>query len=107
MTAIVGPLPTITFRDGARQAYSPPRDTCDNRYAACTDHHPACDCREALFAEDRQEHRAAMDDARMVIAHLIDAPCPPSARQDCRVCMAALTTWLHRYESAYRERVPF
>jgi hypothetical protein len=38
--------------------YTPPRDTCDPRFSACTDHHPACDCREAEFAEERQEQRA-------------------------------------------------
>lgn len=58
MTALVGPLPTIHFRDGARKVYTPPRDTCDPRYQACMDHREACDCREAMFAEDRAEWRA-------------------------------------------------
>jgi hypothetical protein len=49
---LVGPVPVIRFMDGTQQAYTPPRDTMDIRYAACKDHHPACDCREALFAED-------------------------------------------------------
>lgn len=55
---LVGPLPVIRFMDGTRQAYTPPRNTCDIRYAACKDHHPACDCREALLAEDITEYRA-------------------------------------------------
>lgn len=105
--ALVGPLPVIRFADGSRIAYEPPKNTCDNRYAACRDHHPACDCREALFAEDRQEHRAAIDDARKVIEHLIDAPCPPAERRRCQWCRAALTTWLRRYDSIWAEQVPF
>lgn len=59
---LVGPLPTITFQAGymqprIKQAYDVPRDTCDPRYSACTDHHPACDCREAEHAEEMAEHR--------------------------------------------------
>lgn len=59
-TALVGPVPTIRFHDGTRIAYEPPRDTCDNRCAACRDHHPACDCREAHLAEDIGEYRAML-----------------------------------------------
>ncbi len=79
MTALVGPLPTVTFRGGPRvpphqrgarpkAAYVPPRDTCDPRVDACTDHHVACDCREAEWAEwarearyERQEMQATFD----------------------------------------------
>lgn len=57
MSALVGPLPTIHFQDGARQTYSSPRDTMDPRYRACTDHRPACDCREAEHAETVSELR--------------------------------------------------
>ena len=56
---LVGPLPQIRFADGSTQVYAAPRDTLDLRYVTCTVHHPACDCREALFAEDRQELRGA------------------------------------------------
>lgn len=38
--------------------YDPPRDTCDPRYEACTDHHVACDCREAEWAESALERAA-------------------------------------------------
>lgn len=55
-TELVGPLSTIRFQDGSRQAYSPPKNTLDPRYRACINHHPACDCREAQAAEDRAEH---------------------------------------------------
>lgn len=63
--ALVGPLPTITFQSfsprAERQAYDRPRDTMDLRYAGCTQHHPACDCREAEFAEELFERAAALD----------------------------------------------
>lgn len=62
MSAVVGPLPVIRFMDGTRQAYTPPRNTLDIRYAACSDHHPACDCREAEFAENFGEFRAERAD---------------------------------------------
>jgi hypothetical protein len=62
---LVGPVPVITFADGTRQPYDVPRNTLDIRYAACTDHHPACDCREALQAENLSEYRG---DAKAVEA---------------------------------------
>ncbi len=61
---VVGPLPTVLFRGGpdgsdnpVTLAYTPPRNTCDPRYAACTEHRVACDCREAEMAENLCEHR--------------------------------------------------
>jgi hypothetical protein len=57
---IIGPLPTIRFGSWphtTRQVYSPPRDTTDLRARACSDHHPACDCREARFHEDTTEYQ--------------------------------------------------
>jgi hypothetical protein len=70
-TDLVGPLPTVQFRGGPKPegswrdrqkllpavAYVPPKNTLDPRYDACTDHHVACDCREAEFAEERAEQR--------------------------------------------------
>lgn len=38
--------------------HAPPTDTRDPRYAACTDHHTACDCREAELGEEIHEWRA-------------------------------------------------
>jgi hypothetical protein len=64
---LVGPLPVIRFADGTRQAYTPPRNTMDIRYAVCKDHHPACDCREALLAEDVGEYRAMYRDLEQAI----------------------------------------
>ncbi len=59
-TEIVGPVQTITFRGGPgkeRVVYTPPKNTLDPRYEACTGHRVACDCREAEFAEERAEYR--------------------------------------------------
>lgn len=54
-TALVGPLPQIRYQDGTREVYTPPADTRDPRYKACMDHRRACDCREAVFAEQMNE----------------------------------------------------
>jgi hypothetical protein len=71
-TDLVGPLPTIRFYDGTKQAYDVPRDTMDPRFQACTYHHPACDCREAELAEQiaelRGELKGVADAAREVLA---------------------------------------
>lgn len=67
---LVGPVSRIWFVDNTALAYTPPRDTCDIRYAACREHRPACDCREAQFAEhvcelsmELREIKAAIGDA--------------------------------------------
>jgi hypothetical protein len=67
---LVGPVSRIWFVGNTFQAYTPPRDTCDIRYATCREHHPACDCREAQFAEhvselsmELREIKAAIGDA--------------------------------------------
>lgn len=76
-TELVGPLKVgkVTFtggpsafgRDGqgylrsfasrATAIYDVPANTCDPRHSACTDHHVACDCREAWLAEQISEFR--------------------------------------------------
>jgi hypothetical protein len=72
---LVGPLRTITFQSGSRhsvrQAYDTPRDTMDRRYRLCTDHHPACDCREAELAEQLGEYRAEETQMRRAAARLL------------------------------------
>lgn len=44
--------------------HAPPTDTRDPRYAACTDHHTACDCREAELGEEVHEWRANFTQAQ-------------------------------------------
>lgn len=83
---IVGPVGTVTFGGGPWPVgqslrdhyasmpsvnYTPPANTCDPRYTACTDHHVACDCREAEFAEQRQERRAETQHQREVFARVL------------------------------------
>jgi hypothetical protein len=65
---LAGPLPVIRFMDGTRQAYTPPRNTMDIRYAVCSGHHPACDCREAEFAENWGEYRAERQEVMAAFA---------------------------------------
>lgn len=69
--ALVGPLPTIRFQDGTRQAYTVPRDTLDPRYPACRDHRPACDCREAMLAEDKNEYRSMLHGAEAAATEVL------------------------------------
>lgn len=42
--------------------YIVPRDTMSPRYVACTDHHVACDCREAILSENERELRFELRD---------------------------------------------
>jgi hypothetical protein len=71
MTALVGPLPTVTFGDGTRVVYTVPRDTCDPRHAACKAHRVACDCREAEFAETISELRAMLRDTEKAVNEIL------------------------------------
>lgn len=61
MTALVGPLKVIRYAGHTKRAYDLPRDTLDVRYRACGNHHPACDCREATWAEWQAEVRSEID----------------------------------------------
>lgn len=68
---LVGPVPRIWFVGSAWAAYQPPRDTLDNRYAACREHRPACDCREAMFAEDRAELSGELREIKTALATVL------------------------------------
>ena len=56
MSAVVGPLRQIRFRDGSTQVYDPPRDTRDLRWIGCIDHHQRA---TAARPDDREPHRTA------------------------------------------------
>lgn len=58
--ALVGPI--VHFRHEAVPVErTPPRNTVDgDRWAQCTDHHLACDCREAELNEQIQELRGEL-----------------------------------------------
>ncbi len=47
----------VKFSDGSTSDYKPPFMTVDPRWAACTDHHVGCDCREADLREDILEYK--------------------------------------------------
>ncbi|WP_280201897.1 hypothetical protein [Nocardia cyriacigeorgica] len=60
---LVGPL--VRFRgQPVAVSSSPPRDTRDPRYLACTDHRLACDCREAEQNEQLTEYRIELRQLR-------------------------------------------
>jgi hypothetical protein len=67
MTDIVGPLQPVRYADGRTDWHDLPRNTLDIRYAACISHHLACDCREALTAEDVAEYRAMFRELEQAI----------------------------------------
>ena len=54
---LAGPLQRVRF-NGVTEYHDLPRNTLDPRYEACPAHHLACDCREALLAEETGEYRA-------------------------------------------------
>lgn len=77
MTALVGPIRDGIIRFGlfgsaGAVAYTPPGDTTDPRYDACTDHHVACDCREAEISEERREHAAFRDTVQAAFDAALD-----------------------------------
>lgn len=70
---LIGPL--VYFRGRKLQIpvrHSPPQNTLDPRYRACTDHHLACDCREAEQQESLTEYRLQLREIDQVIAGLIE-----------------------------------
>ena len=120
-TDLVGPLPTITFIGGTapldwanrtRIAYEPPKNTGDPRVAACTEHHPACDCREGCFAEDRQEerirwnalHRTAW---RALAGHQAEYPIGLSDSEQYFFGALCLCSGCVIYREGYHDLLPF
>jgi hypothetical protein len=80
--ALVGPLPTVHFRDGTAIAADPPRSTTDPRWLACTKHRTACWCREAELSEEAGEYRAMYHDARAASARILAGHPTYEWRQD-------------------------
>jgi len=66
-TELVGPLRPVRYATGRTQWRDLPRNTLDIRYAACGNHHLACDCREAMLAEDIGEWRAMFREVEQVV----------------------------------------
>lgn len=58
---IVGPIVYFRNQYAVPVDRTPPRDTIDgDRWAQCTDHHLACDCREAELGEEIRELRGEL-----------------------------------------------
>jgi hypothetical protein len=103
----VGPMPMVWFHDGTKQAYTPPRNTIDPRYVACGAHHPACDCREAEFAEQLAEYRAQINEIEKAAERVLAGHAAYSWRRDpgtgeevaahcmCTGCQIARAAHLH------------
>ncbi|WFN94140.1 hypothetical protein [Gordonia sihwensis] len=59
---LVGPVVYFRNQYAVPVDRTPPRDTVDgDRWAQCTDHHLACDCREAELGEQLRELRSELD----------------------------------------------
>lgn len=90
---VVGEGDRVQFQDGTQLIYTPPRDTLDARYDACTEHHVACDCREAEHHEWQLEasgYSRLMRDAftRILADHQTRAVGPdPFTAATYRPCM--------------------
>ena len=94
-----GPYPYEASRAGAPRyqvAYDVPRNTCDPRYRQCTDHHVACDCREAELNEQLEEHRGEWrylsEAARSALAgHQVEHPsgAPDGWAQSVQLCLCS------------------
>src|SRR5262245_53751803 len=74
----------VRFSDDTLVEYTPPTDTRDPRYEACTDHRVACDCREALYAEDAAEWEADRRRIRQIIRTALEGHRPCCCR--CSGC---------------------
>jgi hypothetical protein len=64
---LVGPLQPVCYANGPVAWHDLPRNTLDVRYAACGNHHLACDCREAQQAEDIGEFAAMWGEIRRAV----------------------------------------
>lgn len=114
--ALVGPLPTIRFWDGTRVAYEPPKNTCDNRYPACREHRPACDCREAHLAEDIAEYRALLKEIQDTVRDVLrdhatwafdgSGGWDFERRCQCTGCQIARATHMRAMATQMRDGVP-
>lgn len=113
-TAIV-PWRGVRFYDGTKISGEPPRNSLDNRYAACRDHHTACDCREAELSEQIHEYASELKLAREVFAEVlaghntwghdpVTGDDDIMARCKCTGCEIARRTYLRMSYEVHNER---
>lgn len=115
MTALVGPLQPVRYATGPTQWRDLPRSTLDIRYTACGNHHLACDCREALLAEDIGEYRAMYREIEQVILTAIKGHQTWAYRHDgwddefaqckCQACIIARAAGIGWGECQRQRRV--
>ena len=91
------PSQQVTFIGGPRRpwgspspsvAYDRPKNTLDPRVEACTDHHVACDCREAALAEDLSEFRAEFNAIKQAFSMVL-AGHPTRTKGDAKPCQCS------------------
>lgn len=117
-SAIVGPL--VRFRgQQVPVTSSPPRDTLDPRWADCTDHHLACDCREADQNELINELRSEWERLRRSLVVELeghqtevwwDGEQRPDLECKCQLCAFARANGLTPRENQsrrYGDPMPF
>lgn len=111
---LVGPL--VRFRgDQVPVTSSPPRDTGDPRWRNCTDHHLACDCREAEYAELAHEYRSEWERLRLMLSGMladhpthvsVDGEERPDLACQCGLCAFARKSKLldsYRWDGNHRD----
>ncbi len=105
---LVGPVKRVFFNGGPQAYawlnpvpapsvnYAVPRDTLDPRYRMCTNHHVACDCREAEQAELIVEFRALVREFETAFDEILAGhptysytDTPPCQCTGCRIARAA------------------
>lgn len=95
----------VMFHDDTRLDYEPPRNTMDPRYAACTKHHVACDCREGEYQEEIDELRSEWTQFRTVLATVLDGHRAHYCM--CTGCQIARRLGLIHLIKPSKEEVPF
>lgn len=108
--ALVGPLPTVRFK-GVRAVADPPQSTLDRRWDACTEHHLACDCREAEMNEALSEYsgelRAADEASRRILTghptrlHVLDPATGEWVDRSCQCTGCQLARVAHLWGGGY------
>ena len=104
VTFIGGPRRPLTS-DFPRIAYDVPKNTLDPRVETCTDHHVACDCREAILAEDLNEIRSEYRRFQEVVSKVLAGHPTASGATDADSCQCT-GCQIARHAYIYPKEVP-